>query len=129
MVARIYTDTVDFEPAEREEWMSRGSCTSRDPKIFFAEGKGSVKEQTDKAKEICNTICSVRLQCLARALQQEKGTGRRFGVSGGLTPTEREQLQLKLDEMQGASNEQRPEEPDGEAGSGTVGDGDDEESC
>ena len=121
MVARIYTDTVDFEPAEREEWMSRGSCTSRDPKIFFAEGKGSVKEQTDKAKEICNTICSVRLQCLARALQQEKGTGRRFGVSGGLTSTERALLQEKLDEMEGTKSEQSSE-PDGEAGGRDVGD-------
>lgn len=121
MVARIYADTVTFEPAEREEWMNRSSCSTRDPKIFFAEGKGSVKEQTDRAKEICNTVCSVRLQCLARALQQEKGTGRRFGVSGGLTPTEREQLQLKLDEMEGTKSEQSSE-PDGEVGSGNVGD-------
>ena len=121
MVARIYADTVDFEPAEREEWMNRSSCSTRDPKIFFAEGKGSVREQTGKAKEICNTICSVRLQCLARALQQEKGTGRRFGVSGGLTPTEREQLQLKLDEMQEAEDEQARTD-DGEAGGRDVGD-------
>ncbi|QPL14161.1 WhiB family transcription factor [Microbacterium phage Morrill] len=84
--------------------MDQGSCLNEDPEKFFPEGKGSVKKMTDEAKAICIGKCGVRLQCLARTLAQEKNSGDRFGVSGGMTPTERELLQKKLNEMQGASN-------------------------
>ncbi|QNN98055.1 WhiB family transcription factor [Microbacterium phage Fede] len=126
MVARIYADTVDISSAkEREEWMSRASCVNRNPEIFFAEGKGSVASQTDKAKKICREICPVRQECLAKALADEKGGGRRYGVSGGYTATEREQLQSVLDEMmKGQSNGSGTEGHAGEDRSSDERDGD-----
>ncbi|QJD51257.1 WhiB family transcription factor [Microbacterium phage AloeVera] len=100
MVARLVGDVVSFQPADPEPWMDQGSCLNEDPEKFFPEGKGSIKQLTDDAKAICITKCSVRLQCLARTLAQEKGSSLRFGVAGGMTATERELLQKKLDDMQ-----------------------------
>lgn len=110
MGVQVYVDTVTFEPAEKEKWMARATCVNRDPQIFFSEGKGTVKAQTDAAKKICNEICTVRIECLARTMHQEKDTYRRFGVSGGLTPTERELLQMKLDQLQEQQEEENNEQ-------------------
>ena len=99
MVARIYTDTVDIQLNEPEEWMERASCVNHDPEKFFPE-RGNTEARTEDAKRICLTQCSVRIQCLARVLAQEKGTSRRYGIVGGMSPTERGRLQEKLDKMQ-----------------------------
>ena len=99
MGARVYLDTgVAFETPEREAWLDHAACVNRDPAEFFPE-KGKVASKTAEAKKICNNICSVRLKCLARALADEMETSRRYGVSGGLTPTERGELQKRLDKM------------------------------
>ena len=109
MVARIYADTVTFEPAPREEWMEEAACLPKDPEMFFK------KDSTD-AKEVCES-CTVRIQCLAKALVDEKGTSRRTGIFGGMGPREREKLQEQLDLMQKANatatSEQEEEQDNG----------------
>jgi hypothetical protein len=104
VAVRIYVDAAaSFEPAEREEWMVLGPCNNYDPSVFFPEGKGDTVKRFNEAKKICKTKCSVRLKCLAYTLAHEKGTSRRYGVAGGMGPTERENLQEQLDKMQEAS--------------------------
>ena len=98
MGAQVYRDTVAFEPAPREEWMGDASCLYYDPEMFFPT-KGDTVKKTEDAKRICNTQCTVRIKCLAKALADENGTSRRSGVFGGLSPTEREHMQLLIDNM------------------------------
>lgn len=43
-----------------------------------------------KAKEICNTKCSAREACLAKALEFEAEAGERHHVWGGMTARERD---------------------------------------
>ena len=109
MVARIYADTVDFEPPRREEWMDKSACDNSNSDLFFDKNK------SHDAKELCDT-CPVRIQCLAKALVDEKGTSRRTGVFGGMGPKERERLQEQLDQMQKANataTEKQGEEDNG----------------
>lgn len=91
MVARIYADTVTFEPPAIEEWQEGGACLSTDPDLFF-EKKGE-----EVAKEICES-CPVRIKCLAYALSHEKKSDQRWGVFGGLDGPERRKLQKQLNE-------------------------------
>lgn len=81
--------------------MELSACINNDPEDFFPEGRGRTKKITDKAKLVCVTKCSVRLKCLAYTMANEKDHGRRYGVAGGLTATERERLQETLDKMEG----------------------------
>ncbi|QDF16960.1 WhiB family transcription factor [Microbacterium phage YellowPanda] len=110
MVARIYSDGVAFESPLREEWMDTAACAYSDPEIFFPTTKDMVS--TQKAKKIC-ADCPVRLKCLAKALVDEKETSRRSGIFGGMTATERRELQQKLNDMQKAqasANSEQEEE-------------------
>lgn len=95
MVYRVYVDTVDIDNKDPEEWMERASCVNQDPQLFFPEKRRS----TLPAKKICWEKCPVRLECLAKALYDERVGDRRWGVFGGLTPTERKELQAKLDKL------------------------------
>jgi len=99
MGARVYQDTVEWQSDDPEPWMDRASCINEDPTLFFPE-RGNAEQRTADAKKVCLNKCSVRLECLARTMAQEKGTSRRYGVSGGMTPTERERLQGLLDERE-----------------------------
>lgn len=101
MGARLYIDTVDIDLNDREEWMERAACVNIEDatSLFFPENRKS----TTEAKQVCLTKCSVRMQCLAKALQDEKTGDRRWGVFGGMNPTERKELQAKLDALKEAS--------------------------
>jgi WhiB family transcriptional regulator, redox-sensing transcriptional regulator len=78
-----------------------GDCKGQDPRIWyphadrsepgkFAEKYRIAAAQTASAKNICNS-CPVQLDCLSYAMYHEP-----YGIWGGLTEREREQLRRKL---------------------------------
>ncbi|QPX62652.1 WhiB family transcription factor [Microbacterium phage Xitlalli] len=95
MVGRLISDVVTFESPRREEWMDQSACANTDPNLFFN------KDKAHEAKAICND-CPVRIQCLAKALVDEKTVSRRTGIFGGMNAAERKQLQEHLNNMQKA---------------------------
>jgi WhiB family transcriptional regulator, redox-sensing transcriptional regulator len=77
------------------EWVERAQCAqSGFPDAWFPDGEfgGDLIGMTTMkiAKRICRE-CPVRLACLNYALQHETGTYR-WGIYGGLTPTQRYRL-------------------------------------
>ena len=58
----------------------------------------TVKKKVEEAKKVC-AKCDVKLKCLAWAMANEQDDQRRFGIAGGLTPTERARLQKVMNEM------------------------------
>jgi WhiB family redox-sensing transcriptional regulator len=61
-------------------WLRNAACRDEDPELFFPDS-----DVADVAVRICRTRCSVRLECLTRALDN----GEQYGVWGGLTETQR----------------------------------------
>lgn len=73
-------------PDESTRLSIEASCrVADDPDIFFPEGGRSAK----KAKRICRE-CPVAEICLRDAMLREED--KRFGIYGGLTPSERDAL-------------------------------------
>lgn len=68
----------------RGDWMERAKCADAEPETFYPE-KG---QPADTAKAIC-AMCPVTKECLEYAL----ANGEKFGVFGGLSPRERQQVQ------------------------------------
>lgn len=67
-------------------WADRAACRGYyDPEVFFSEAAYKVRE----AKKLCGR-CPVRAECLAETLRAEVTP--RYGISGGLTPDERDAL-------------------------------------
>ncbi len=71
---------IDVEP---QDWTADSVCREVDPDLWFPE-QG---QNAAWAKRICGS-CPVTDQCLEAALARDE----RFGVWGGLTEREREQL-------------------------------------
>lgn len=72
----------------RPAWQSRAACLDTHPSLFFPTGKGAELHQASKlAKAVCRGCC-VRLDCLEAALDR----GEKFGIWGGLTPKERQDI-------------------------------------
>lgn len=69
--------------ADEIAWQDRALCNQTDPEAFYPEKGGSTRE----AKQVCKS-CEVREQCLQYALDHDE----RFGIWGGLSRTERRQL-------------------------------------
>lgn len=69
--------------AQATEWMRDGLCAQTDPEAFHPDEHGSVVP----AKAVC-AVCPVLAECRAYALE----TGQRFGVWGGLSANERQQI-------------------------------------
>jgi WhiB family transcriptional regulator, redox-sensing transcriptional regulator len=69
--------------AQATEWMRDGLCAQTDPEAFHPDEHGSVAP----AKAVC-AGCPVLAECRAYALK----TGQRFGVWGGLSARERQQI-------------------------------------
>jgi WhiB family redox-sensing transcriptional regulator len=65
------------------EWQLRAACLHADPNLFFPEQGG----RTTKAKQICGS-CVVRDECRQYAIENDE----QYGVWGGLSKSEREQL-------------------------------------
>ncbi len=66
-------------------WADRAACKGQDLGVFFSEADQKVRE----AKAICGR-CPVVSECLAETLRAEVTP--RYGISGGLTPDERDAL-------------------------------------
>ncbi|OLF11874.1 WhiB family transcriptional regulator [Actinophytocola xanthii] len=69
--------------AQATAWMRDGLCAQTDPDAFHPDEHGSV----EPAKAVC-AVCPVLAECRAYALE----TGQRFGVWGGLSARERQQI-------------------------------------
>lgn len=80
-------------------WAEQAACKGQPLDLFFSEADGKVTE----AKRIC-ARCPVRKKCLAETLRAEDGS--RYGISGGLTPTERTEL---VNAMHSAPAGEQPE--------------------
>ena len=70
---------------EHPDWMLDAECTRVDPAIFYPEPAG---RSVNDAKPVCGR-CSVTAECLQFALDHDELN---FGVWGGLSVTERQQL-------------------------------------
>jgi WhiB family redox-sensing transcriptional regulator len=72
------------------DWQDSAACATTDPEVFFPP-TGDIAET---ARNVCKG-CEVRLECLAYAMEHEPqwlNRHYRYGVWGGLTPTERARL-------------------------------------
>ena len=78
------------------DWQHEGLCRTRSPELFFhPDGeRGAVKRaREERATALCHE-CPVKAQCRAHAL----GVPEPYGVWGGLTEEEREQILAAADE-------------------------------
>ena len=117
MVARIYADSVDFQSDGAEPWMDEAACRQdvqidlpirevTEPEDYFPYGKASAR-----VINRCVEKCSVRLKCLAYALEMERpNDDKRYGIWGGLDPGERRKIQKQLDTLRAAQIIQETEE-------------------
>jgi WhiB family redox-sensing transcriptional regulator len=73
-----------------EDWRLRGACVEADPGLFFGpdeESEPAARVREGAAVAVCGG-CPVRRRCRSWALAQRIW----FGVWGGLTEAERQQL-------------------------------------
>jgi WhiB family redox-sensing transcriptional regulator len=71
-------------------WDAAVCLKVNDPELWFEEGSGpGLSDGAHQAVALCWT-CPVRQDCLADALRWE--TGQRYGIRGGLLPSERAKL-------------------------------------
>ncbi|MGW7350902.1 WhiB family transcriptional regulator [Streptomyces sp. NPDC054784] len=67
-------------------------CAQVDPEVMFPAPQD--KATTRIARDLCNS-CPGRDECLATALAEEGDDSYRWGIRGGLTPTERRNLRKR----------------------------------
>lgn len=75
-----------WDERPRQDWAPRAACRGSDPAKFFV----TVGVNADEAKAVC-ARCVVREPCLDYALQTHEG----FGIWGGLSPEERNQIRRR----------------------------------
>ncbi len=71
------------EPPRDESWRDSALCAQTDPELFFPEKWGSAAP----AMQVC-AQCPVRAECLQWALAYDV----RFGIWGGLTEDQRQEI-------------------------------------
>jgi WhiB family redox-sensing transcriptional regulator len=82
---------LGFTGAAVRDCRERAACVGRDPELFYPVGAGpQVGEQIAAAKAVC-AGCPVRELCLGDAMASEDPASR-WGVTGGLSATERTRL-------------------------------------
>lgn len=82
---------LGFIGAGVDGWRERAACRGVEPEVFYPVGAGPVvAAQVAEAKRVC-TGCPVRELCLADAMASED-PALRWGVTGGLSATERGEL-------------------------------------
>ncbi len=73
---------------ERSLWQRSAACRDTGPTIFFPAGTAKLaRVDEEQAKALCAS-CSVRVRCLAFAVEHDEA----YGVWGGLNPEERRTL-------------------------------------
>jgi hypothetical protein len=68
-------------------WHLDAACAGVDPEVFYPLELGPDSVGVAAAKRVC-AGCPVRAECLADVMAAED-PARRWGISGGTTPTER----------------------------------------
>lgn len=71
-------------------WRDQAACTEVDPDLMFPDSKPA---DIQAARAVC-AVCPVVAECLAAAMAEEGNTSKhnRWGIRGGLTPTQRRRL-------------------------------------
>lgn len=69
-------------------WWSKAECVKEDPELFFPHRQNIV--QNEMAKRVCER-CVVRLQCLAKSLEEPE----LYGVWGGVGELERKRMLMR----------------------------------
>jgi len=87
-IARLVLRVLLFDDQPVPAWRHDAACAEIGAEVFHPE-PGQAAD-ANAAKRIC-AGCPVRVACLVDVLGWET-TGRRYGVVGGLTPTERTRL-------------------------------------
>lgn len=74
---------------EPPAWTRDALCLQFDPELWYPDAG----QPGTEAKQICEQ-CPARVSCFVASMREEDGIGResRFGIRGGLTPTERWRL-------------------------------------
>jgi len=87
-LAQVPTDARWF-------WQDHGACRSADPLLFFhpQNERGSARLRRDRAAKLICTGCPVRLECADYAVRAREP----YGVWGGLSEEDREQIYARLD--------------------------------
>lgn len=77
-------------------WQESAACAQHDAELWHVEGKDADSIYTRKAAvRICGD-CPVRTPCLTYAMKFEaQGADHRYGIWGGMTATQRENLARK----------------------------------
>lgn len=70
-------------------WRDSALCAQSDPELFFPEKGGSAA----RAKRVCAS-CPVRAECLEWSLAYDV----RFGIWGGLTEDQRQEVRRAVDD-------------------------------
>ena len=81
---------------ENRDWMEKASCAQVGGDMWYAEEGQPL--HIKRAKAVC-AECPVRMQCLDYAMRHEAANERttvRYGIFGGLTPHQRNQLAKKV---------------------------------
>ena len=83
-------------------WMERALCAQTEPDAFFPR-KGDPGGRVHIALRIC-ALCLVRAECLEYAMAGADRTsdGHRYGIWGGLTATQREDLARQREQGEAA---------------------------
>ena len=87
-ITRLVLRAVLLDNQPVPAWRNEAACAEIGAEVFYPESSHAADAVA--AKRVC-TGCPVRAVCLADVLGWET-TGRRYGVVGGLTPTERNRL-------------------------------------
>jgi len=76
-------------------WQDHGSCRTADPLLFFhpQNERGSARVRRDRAAKMICAGCPVRVECADYAVRAREP----YGVWGGLSEEDREQIYARLD--------------------------------
>lgn len=76
-------------------WQDHGACRSADPTLFFhpQNERGTSRMKRDRAAKVICAGCTVRMECADYAVRAREP----YGVWGGLSEEEREQIYARLD--------------------------------
>ena len=76
-------------------WKEDAACRDSDPEYWFEKAETITG---DFARRTCE-ICPVKIDCWSAALEEEKDSkGLRYGLRGGLTPSDRKHLAKRIGE-------------------------------
>ena len=85
---RLLLRELLFDGQDVPDWHHQAACRDTEPELFVPAQ--SSREQVEVAKQVC-ARCPVLAECLVDVMAWER-PGHRYGVVGGLSGNEREQV-------------------------------------